>query len=181
MTAAAMDGDREMCLAAGMDDYITKPVRLEAIAAVLERWAGRPVPDEPEAGAVGPAPGGALPDPLDQAQIELLSSLDDGEGAVLREIIDQYLAQTVEGRGDLVRAIGQGDAQALERAAHKLRGASANVGAVVLAEICSELEAQGRAARLEGAAGLVERFDAEFTRVGDALHQVATWDLKCAS
>ena len=40
MTAAAMEGDREMCLAAGMDDYITKPVRLEAIAEVLERWVG---------------------------------------------------------------------------------------------------------------------------------------------
>ena len=42
MTAAAMEGDRETCLAAGMDDYITKPVRLEAVAAVLERWVARP-------------------------------------------------------------------------------------------------------------------------------------------
>ncbi len=63
MTAAAMDGDREACLAAGMDDYITKPVRLEAIAAVLERWVGRPVAEEPGTGpgpnrsaTLGPAP-----------------------------------------------------------------------------------------------------------------------------
>jgi len=86
---------------------------------------------------------------LDQAQIELLRGLDDGEGAVLAEIIDQYLAQTVEGHSDLVRVTGEGDAQGLVQVAHKLRGASANVGAVVLAEICSELEAQGRAGRLE--------------------------------
>ena len=51
MTAAAMDGDRETCLAAGMDDYITKPVRLEAVAEVLERWVARPLTEEPRSGA----------------------------------------------------------------------------------------------------------------------------------
>jgi PAS domain S-box-containing protein len=178
MTAAAMDGDRDLCLAAGMDDYITKPVRLETVAAVLERWAGRPAPDGPEAAL--PAPPGS-PSPLDQAQIELLRSLDDGEGAVLAEIIDQYLAQTVEGRNDLARVTGEGDAQGLVQVAHKLRGASANVGAVVLAEICSELEVQGRGGRLEGTAGLVERFDAEFGRARDALKLAAAGDLTCAS
>ena len=116
MTAAAMDGDRELCLAAGMDDYITKPVRLEAVAAVLERWATPAgARRAPEAGPGGRRRRATSPGPLDQAQIELLRSLDDGEGAVLSEIIDQYLAQTVEGRGDLVRVIGEGDAQALER------------------------------------------------------------------
>jgi CheY-like chemotaxis protein/HPt (histidine-containing phosphotransfer) domain-containing protein len=178
MTAAAMDGDRDLCLAAGMDDYITKPVRLETVAAALERWAGRPAPDGPEAAL--PAPPGS-PSPLDQAQIELLRSLDDGEGAVLAEIIDQYLAQTVEGRNDLARVTGEGDAQGLVQVAHKLRGASANVGAVVLAEICSELEVQGRGGRLEGTAGLVERFDAEFGRARDALKLAAAGDLTCAS
>jgi HPt (histidine-containing phosphotransfer) domain-containing protein len=130
---------------------------------------------------MAPSADDALPDPLDKAQIELLRSLDDGDGAVLGEIIDQYLTQTVEGRGELVRAIGEGDTQALERAAHKLRGASANVGAIVLVEICAELEARGHAARLGGATGLVERFDAEFARARDALNLVATGDLKCAS
>ena len=180
MTAAAMDGDRDLCLAAGMDDYITKPVRLETVAAVLERWARRPAPDGPE-GALPAPPEESSPGPLDQAQIELLRGLDDGEGAVLAEIIDQYLAQTVEGHSDLVRVTGEGDAQGLVQVAHKLRGASANVGAVVLAEICSELEAQGRAGRLEGTAGLVERFDAEFGRARDALKLAAAGELTCAS
>ncbi len=100
---------------------------------------------------------------------------------MLAEIIDQYLAQTVEGHSDLVRVTGEGDAQGLVQVAHKLRGASANVGAVVLAEICSELEAQGRAGRLEGTAGLVERFDAEFGRARDALKLAAAGELTCAS
>ncbi len=180
MTAAAMDGDRDLCLAAGMDDYISKPVRLETLAAVLERWATRPAPDGAEA-APPASPEGTSPGPLDQAQIELLRGLDDGEGAVLAEIVDQYLAQTVEGRGDLVRVTAQGDAQGLVQVAHKLRGASANVGAVVLAEICSELEAQGRSGRLDGTAALVARFDSEFARARDALNLAVTGDLTCAS
>ena len=174
MTAAAMEGDRETCLAAGMDDYITKPVRLDAIAAVLERWIPRPTVEGVAAHETILAPVEGMPDPLDEAQIELLRELDDGEGAVLGEIIDQYLTQTVETRGELVRVIGEGDPNALERTAHTLRGASANVGASAVAAVCAEMEMRGRSAQLDGADALVERFDSEFARVRDALSRLAT-------
>jgi CheY-like chemotaxis protein/HPt (histidine-containing phosphotransfer) domain-containing protein/two-component sensor histidine kinase len=159
MTAAAMDGDRENCLAAGMDDYITKPVRPEAIGAVLGRWINGAASD--------------LREPLDASQIELLRSLDDGDGAVLREIIDQYLVQTAQGRGELARVVDAGDAEALERAAHMLRGASANVGATELAAVCAQIEAQARIAQFDDAAGLVARFDSELARVRDAFDLLA--------
>ena len=140
MTAAAMDGDREICLAAGMDDYITKPVRLEAIAAVLTRWVANKtseiVTGLDEVRRELPAPF----ETLDQSQIELLRSLDDGDGAVLGEIIDQYLSQTDEGREVLARAVSEMDGVALKRAAHTLRGASANIGASALAAVCAEME-----------------------------------------
>ena len=100
---------------------------------------------------------------------------------MLGEIIDQYLAQTTEGRGELVRVVGEGDTDALERAAHTLKGASANVGASALAAVCAEMEMQGRVAQLDGAAGLVERFDTEFARVRDALEPARDQDLRCAS
>jgi CheY-like chemotaxis protein/HPt (histidine-containing phosphotransfer) domain-containing protein len=174
MTAAAMEGDREACLAAGMDDYVTKPVRLEAVSAALERWVGQAVPDADAAEQTALLQDERTPDPLDQSQIELLRSLDDGEGDVLGEIIGEYLAQTVEGRRELVRTINEGDTIALERTAHKLRGASANVGASAVAAVCAEMELEGRSAKLERAAGLVERFDTEFARVRDALEQVAS-------
>jgi PAS domain S-box-containing protein len=172
MTAAAMEGDRDKCLAAGMDDYITKPVRLEAMAEVLARWAAQPLPVEAatDQGASWSDDGPCAA--LDQSQIELLRSLDDGDGAVLGEIIGQYLTQTVHGREELVCVVGEGDAHAAERAAHTLRGASANIGANTLATVCAEIEMQGRSGQLDGVTELVERFDNEFIRVRDALNNL---------
>ncbi|MGA2306745.1 MAG: response regulator [Acidimicrobiales bacterium] len=169
MTAAAMEGDRERCLDAGMDDYITKPVRLEAVAGVLQRWTTPPAHEEAAREQATVSSEDGAPDPLDPAQLELLRSLDDGEGAVLSEIIHEYLAQAELGRGELARIVEVGDPRALERAAHSLRGASANIGATVLADVCAEMELQGRLEQLDATGRLVERFDSEFGRVRDAL------------
>jgi PAS domain S-box-containing protein len=172
MTAAAMEGDREKCLAAGMDDYITKPVRLEAIAAMLERWIPRLVTDQDEGDNTADASENVTVEALDHSQIELLRSLDDGDGAVLTEIIEQFLSQTLEGRAELERGLQEGDSSSLQRTAHTIRGASANIGASTLAAVCAEIETRGRDVQLNGTAGLVEQFDAEFARVRDALSQL---------
>ncbi|HET9733346.1 MAG TPA: response regulator [Acidimicrobiales bacterium] len=164
MTAAAMEGDRETCLAAGMDDYITKPVNLDAIATALARWLGRSRPNPP-AGEQSPAAGPAL----DPAQLEVLRSLDDGDGNLLYEIFGQFLVQTRQGRSDLVRALNAGDAGAAMRTAHSVKGASANAGATRLADVCSEIEGFCRSGQLPAAVPLVRRFDAEFARVCEAL------------
>jgi PAS domain S-box-containing protein len=169
MTAAAMDGDREDCLAAGMDDYITKPIRLEAVGEVLHRWVRAASPKV----EVSEAPDDDSSElPLDPSQIALLRSLDDGDGALLTELISQYLAQTNEGRGELARVVQVGDHGAVERAAHALRGASANIGAAGLAALCETMEQRAKADQLDDAGELVERFDAEFERVSEALNEL---------
>ena len=157
-----------------MDDYITKPVRLEAIAEVLERWITRAPTGEAGGRGISERPGDVLPDPLESSQIDLLRSLDDGDGAVLGEIIGQYLLQTAEDRGELLRMVAEGDLSALVRTAHTLRGASPNVGASALAAVCAEMKAHGRGARPDEAAGFLMRFDAEFARVRAALDRVLT-------
>ena len=172
MTAGAMEGDREACIAAGMDDYITKPVNLEAISEVLDRWIRRK--DQGGAngnGAKQGSPAGA-PDPIDQAQIDVLSSLDDGDGTLLIEIIEQFLIETDEAAGVLAQSASRGDCKTLERTAHTIKGASGNLGATGLASVCAELELCGRQSDLGRAAALVERFEAEFTRVREALNRM---------
>ncbi len=173
MTAAAMEGDREACMAAGMDDFISKPVRLEAVAEVLARWITTCGSDQdPGAEATTDAATGAgAPgnDPLDRSQIDLLLDLDDGEGRALSEIAEEYIAHCKQVWVELRRTLSAGDVAALERSAHTLKGASANVGASTLAQLCGALESHARMEQLDEASGLMDQCDAEFARVQDAL------------
>jgi two-component system sensor histidine kinase/response regulator len=115
-----------------------------------------------------------MPDPLDHSRIALLRDLDDGDGVMLDEIVDLYLTQAADGRSELDRVAGQGDTYALERAAHTLRGASAELGASALAAVCAEMEVHARSGRPDLAAGLMARFDTELGRVRDALNRLVT-------
>lgn len=113
-------------------------------------------------------------DPLDHSQIEFLVSLDDGQGEALAEIVDEYISVSDELREEILRQLGEGDRDRLERAAHTLKGASANVGATGLADICAGLEMRARESRLDDVAGLIEQFEAEFDGVLAALQVVTT-------
>lgn len=114
-------------------------------------------------------------DPLDRSQIELLLSLDDGAGDALAEIVEEYRTMSWNGRDDLRRELREGDHTALAHTAHALKGASANLGANDLAQVCAELEMHARQVELVGsdefadAHTLMERFETEFTRVQVAL------------
>jgi len=110
-----------------------------------------------------------LSDALDRSQIDLLLSLDEGAGAALQEIVEEYLAMSEEGGVELLRALDDGDAHAVERGAHTLKGASANVGATALVDVCAAIETCARHGQLEGAAELTEQFEAELSRARAAL------------
>ena len=111
-------------------------------------------------------------DVLDHEQIAMLWSLDDGAGEVLGEIVAEFLLQSAVDRGQLLEALRVGDADAQVRRAHTLKGASANVGARRLAKVCDEIEQAARSSRLDPACGLVDEFEAEFTRAHDRLRQL---------
>jgi two-component system sensor histidine kinase/response regulator len=166
MTAAAMNGDREACLDAGMDDYITKPVSVDAIGNILERWI---VPPRT------PATGRSVPQPeverlvLDPDRFRVLRDLDAGDGDLLRTIVSEYVKDGTQLLAAVRSAIAEGDPHTVERHSHTLKGASANLGAVGLTEICGKLEALGRAAALGTAPRLVEAATTEFERVQEAL------------
>ena len=165
ITANAMQGDRQKCLAAGMDDYLSKPIRLQELEAVLERWKpGRqkrsdpisavPVPSgEPALNTVNPAeeiflvPKKPESSPVD---IRRLIDVSDGPGQI-REFIDLYLAQSHQLIEELGVAIRSGEAQEVEFLAHKCVGSSANCGMTAILPPLRELESIGRSGQLSGA------------------------------
>ena len=105
-------------------------------------------------------------DPLDRSQIEFLVSLDDGQGEMLAEIVREYLASSEESSTELVRLLGEGDREAIERAAHTLKGASANVGATGLVDVCAGLEMRAHERQLGDTTALMEQFVEDSTACG---------------
>ena len=171
MTANAMKEDREACLAAGMDDYLSKPIRLEELVRVLAQRQG------PAESGQGPeadtAPGIECEPPaaesLDLAVLETFRKTMGGGDAFLAELLDVFQADAPELLTDMTHAVAWGDPAGLRQAAHSLKSNSASFGATRLAALCQEAERLGKAETLEGAAAKVAQIGAEYEKVLAAL------------
>jgi CheY-like chemotaxis protein len=167
MTASAMPGDREKCLAAGMDDYIAKPVRPDDVRAIVERWGALGAPNQP--GNSAPAPSApTTPEPhMEEPPVNFDRLMDFTEGNPdnLRELVTLYLNQTVSQLEQLAAAVHANQAQEARRIAHSCAGSSATCGVVKLVPLLRELERQGQQGELTSGAALMEQIVKEFARV----------------
>jgi two-component system, sensor histidine kinase and response regulator len=170
MTANALQGDREKCLAAGMDDYLCKPVQLNELQAALER-AVKVIHPETAAATAAELEKEIL-DPKVLAELRELR--EPGMPDPLVELIDLFLKDAPSRIDKLRTAIAQNDPGALCAAAHSLKGSASNLGAKNMAEHCMHLEKQARAGMLTEAPQWLQRIETEFSRVYTALEAEKT-------
>ena len=197
LTASAIEGDREQCLAAGMDDYVAKPFTTEQMRAALAAWlkpaalrgeahhkpeADKPEPEKPEPDKPEPEkpdhlslvplptpPAGRHP-PIDQAVLDNLALLQrEGRPDIVSRIITLFLENAPSLLRELEDGAARGDMALLLRTCHALKASSANVGAVALARHCEELEAMARIEAVSDAAARVAAIIEDYRRARDAL------------
>jgi len=173
LTANAILGDRELCLDAGMDDYLAKPYTCAALLAVLARWrppaaaetAAEAAPAQPAPAA--PAETGSI---LDAAALQNLRAMRrPGRPDVLGRIIDLFYSDAPRLLGQLEVAAEASDAAALQLAAHTLKSSCANVGALGLSATCREIEQYARGNDVGGALHHIRGIQQELDRVLAAL------------
>jgi CheY-like chemotaxis protein/HPt (histidine-containing phosphotransfer) domain-containing protein len=171
VTANAMKGDREACREVGMDDYIPKPIDPVKLAAAIERTGNDP--DSPQAifGTDQQLERSDLGDTAMAATLDLsvLDKLRDyqceGQPDIVTRLIDLFLGQAPNHVEAVEVALAASDAEALSRAAHALKGASANFGATKLTELSALLERQGREGNIAGSVEIVPALVREYELV----------------
>ena len=157
MTAHAIKGDRERCLEAGMDEYVSKPIDSDKLFDAIEKLTGDPGKKEDVSAAMNK---------------EMLLKAFDGDWDFLKEVVDVFLSDYPRLIDDLRRAHKESDSNTLMRAAHSLKGMLRNFQAEPAAEVAFELEKQGKADNFDGVAEAIENLAGQAAEVDKTLRAI---------
>jgi signal transduction histidine kinase/CheY-like chemotaxis protein/HPt (histidine-containing phosphotransfer) domain-containing protein len=160
LTANALRGEANRAHAAGMDEYLTKPVQLAALRVVLEKWLppGRGSTASGATVAASPARAAAV-------DLAVLKGLVGNDEATVREFLTDYLDSARQLAGEMRTALAAGDARHAGAIAHKLKSSSRSVGALALGDLCAELENSSRTGNKTAIAQGVQAFEAALAEV----------------
>ena len=173
MTANAMQGDREKCLSAGMDDYISKPIRVQELVESLNKCQAccqsQPSSKKLETASrieEAPLQSSALDTEVLQA---FRKAMGEDASVFLTQLIDIYLEESPDLLQGMATAVTQNDAEAMKQTAHTLKSSSAALGAIALAKLCEELEKIGNSKTTTGGSEILSQIQSEYKRVKAAL------------
>ena len=174
LTAHDSDADRIRCFDVGMDDHLSKPFLMSELSNMLEKWSNKNPAQDSTAGTEMPGPGSGPPevvneDYLDRKSLDKIKSLGPNGPKMLCAVISIYLNDSpvlIERLGETLNA---GDAEGVAQAAHALKSASANLGAMRLAEMCGQVENIARRNSVHGCNALISEIRLEYGKTQDAL------------
>jgi HPt (histidine-containing phosphotransfer) domain-containing protein len=164
-------GDRENCLAKGMDDYLSKPFTIEQLHKVLAQWLPLREHNDQEDHAIRSANSAPVNVKIDQKVLMQLKNLKAG---LLVRIIDLYIESSPQLLLDMEQAVAQQDTNSLYKVAHSLKNSSANLGITDLTNLCRELEIKGREGDLAASIVLVADIKRLYSSVAVALLDIKT-------
>ena len=169
LTANAAEDEKERCLAAGMDGFLSKPIRMEELSRSLDYWEGV-IRRESAVGDDAPTP---ETDPIDMKVIKSLRELqDDDSDAFLHELIDLFLKTASVHIGRIGENLRNSDAKGLVLSSHTLKGSSVNLGAIPMADLCRRIEEKSKKDELSGVDELLLAVEKEFLRVKERLMNI---------
>ena len=168
LTAHALPSDREKCLAAGMDDYLSKPIAQDTLGAMLERWVKptiKPTVAQINA-AVEPHPQHSITFPDDTPlDLERLNAISRGKVTLQQQLVQAFIKNAQPGLEQMRLALQVNDFELIVQHAHRIKGASAKVGVKVMPEVTAQLERQARDKNLDGAIEKLEVLESQLEKV----------------